>query len=174
MVVQTTKPSAKRVKAPPLPRSSTATAATVRKERHLIDAEGVVLGRLASFIAKLLIGKHKVDYTPHVDGGDNIVVINGGKIALTGDKLQKKLYYRHSGYPGGISSSTPERILAGKRPQSLLVRAVWGMLKNNPMGRRRLKNLKVYSGAEHPGQEGLKPLDFAALNPKNKRARIGS
>ena len=156
-------------KLPPPPRSFAAAEGSVAKRHYLIDAEGLILGRLAAYVAKLLIGKHKADYTPHVDCGDNVVVVNAGKVALSGNKLRDKLYYRHSGYPGGIRSVSASRILQGETPQNLIINAVKGMLKNNPMGRRRLKNLRVYPGAERLSQKELSPLDLAAENRKNKK-----
>lgn len=116
---------------------------------YVIDASECVLGRLASFVASRLRGKHKPIYTPHVDTGDHIVVINAEKVALTGKKLNDKLYHRHSGYMGGLKSMTAKQVLE-KRPEDLLVHAVRGMLPKNRLGRNMLKKLKVYAGPEHP------------------------
>jgi len=121
----------------------------IEKDWYLIDAEGKVLGRLASEIARRLRGKHKPVYTPHVDTGDFIVVVNAGKVSLTGKKLTDKVYYHHTGYPGGIKSVTAGELLK-KKPERLLRMAVKGMLPKNSLGRRMLKKLKIYSGSEHP------------------------
>jgi large subunit ribosomal protein L13 len=116
---------------------------------YVVDANGCVLGRLASFVASRLRGKHKPIYTPHVDTGDHIIVINADKVALTGKKWDEKLYYRHSGYVGGLKSITAKQLLQ-KRPEDLIMHAVRGMLPKNRLGRKMLKKLKVYAGAEHP------------------------
>jgi len=123
----------------------------VDRRWYLVDAEGKVLGRLASEIAKILRGKHKPVFSPHLDVGDFIVVVNAEKIRLTGDKWRKKLYYRHSGYPGGLKVITAEQLLS-KRPQELIRLAVKGMLPKNRLGRKLLKKLKIYPGPEHPHQ----------------------
>ncbi len=143
----------------------------VQKKWLIIDAEGVVLGRLASQIAKLLRGKHKPTFTPHIDTGDHVVVINAGKIKLTGRKRQNKIYYRHTGFPGGIKSATPEFILNSKHPERVVEKAVERMMpKESPLARHQLAKLRVYPGTEHE-QAAQKPevYDFAAMNPKNKR-----
>ncbi len=116
---------------------------------YVVDASGCVLGRLASFVATRLRGKHKPLYTPHVDTGDHVIVINADKIALTGKKWDEKLYYRHSGYIGGLKSITAKQLLQ-KRPEDLVMYAVRGMLPKNRLGRKMLKKLKVYAGSEHP------------------------
>jgi large subunit ribosomal protein L13 len=121
----------------------------VERKWYIVDAQGCVLGRLASFVAVHLRGKHKPIYTPHVDTGDHIVVINAEKIALTGKKWDEKLYHRHSGYMGGLKSMTAKQLLE-KRPEDLVTRAVRGMLPKNRLGRNMLKKLKVYAGSEHP------------------------
>ena len=121
----------------------------VERKWYIVDAQGCVLGRLASFVAVRLRGKHKPIYTPHVDTGDHIVVINAEKIALTGKKWDEKLYHRHSGYMGGLKSMTAKQLLE-KRPEDLVTRAVRGMLPKNRLGRNMLKKLKVYAGSEHP------------------------
>ena len=136
----------------------------------VIDAEGLVLGRLAAVIASRLRGKHKPLFTPHIDCGDNIIVINAEKVRLTGRKRADKVYYWHTGYPGGIKSRTAERILDGKHPERVLIKAVERMISRNPLGRAQMRKLHVYKGAAHP-HEAQKPevLDVAAMNPKNKR-----
>ncbi len=136
----------------------------------VIDADGLVLGRLAAVIASRLRGKHKPLFTPHIDCGDNIIVINAEKVRLTGRKRANKVYYWHTGYPGGIKSRTAERILDGKHPERVLIKAVERMISRNPLGRAQMRKLHVYKGGEHP-HEAQKPevLDVAAMNPKNKR-----
>ena len=136
----------------------------------VIDADGLVLGRLAAVIASRLRGKHKPLFTPHIDCGDNIIVINAEKVRLTGRKRADKVYYWHTGYPGGIKSRTAERILDGKHPERVLIKAVERMISRNPLGRAQMRKLHVYKGGEHP-HAAQKPevLDVAAMNPKNKR-----
>ena len=143
----------------------------IERKWFVIDAEGVVLGRLASIVAMRLRGKHKPMYTPHLDCGDHIVVINAGKVQLTGNKLADKIYYRHTGYPGGIRSTTAGKILDGKHPERVVEKAVQRMIPKGPLGRQVLRKLKVYAGAEHP-HEAQQPefLDVAAMNDKNKRS----
>lgn len=126
-----------------------ANAATVNKQWYIIDAEGEVLGRLASQVAKILRGKNKPDFTPHVDGGDYVVIINADKVRLTGKKMTDKVYVRHTGYPGGQRFATPAERLKTK-PEFLIQNAVKGMLPKNRLGVAILKNLKVYAGTEHP------------------------
>ncbi|RMG03613.1 MAG: 50S ribosomal protein L13 [Nitrospirae bacterium] len=123
----------------------------VERKWYLIDASGKTLGRLATRIASYLRGKHKPQFTPHVDTGDFIVVINAEKIRLTGKKLDQKVYYHHTGYPGGIKSETARKRLQ-RSPEKVIMSAVWGMLPKNRLGRRLIKKLKVYRGAEHPHQ----------------------
>jgi large subunit ribosomal protein L13 len=137
----------------------------------LIDADGVVLGRLASLIALRLRGKHKPIFTPHVDCGDNIVVINAEKVKLTGRKLTQKRFYWHTNNPGGIKDRTMGQLLSGKHPERVIEKAVERMLTRNNLGRQLMKNLRVYAGSAHP-HEAQQPqtLDVAALNPKNKRS----
>ncbi len=132
-----------------------ANKATVNKEWVIVDAEGQVLGRLASEVAKILRGKNKPSFTPHVDGGDNVIVINAEKVALTGKKMSDKVYIRHSGYPGGQRSQTAAEILA-KFPERLVEKAVKGMLPKNKLGRKLFSNLHVVIGAEHK-YEAQKP-----------------
>jgi len=142
----------------------------VAKKWILIDAEGVVLGRLASIVANRLRGKHKPTYTPHIDDGDNVIIINAAKVKLTGNKAENEKFYWHTGHPGGIKERTWGKILGSAHPERLLEKAVERMVPRGPLGRRQMKNLKVYAGAEHP-HEAQQPetLDVAALNPKNKR-----
>ncbi len=145
--------------------------ADVQKDWFIIDAEGLVLGRLASQIAMRLRGKHKPMYTPHIDCGDNIVVINAEKVALTGNKRTDKTYYWHTGYPGGIKSRTADKILDGKFPERVIIKAVERMISRNPLGRQQMKKLHVYAGPEHPhGAQQPQELDIAAMNAKNKRS----
>ncbi len=145
--------------------------ADIEKKWYLVDADGVILGRLAAEIAKILRGKHKPTYTPHMDCGDNIIVINAEKIAVTGKKLDDKIYYRHTGYPGGIKSQNVRQVLGGKFPERVVEMAVKRMIPRGPLGREQMRNLKVYAGVDHP-HEGQKPevLDIAGMNPKNKRS----
>jgi large subunit ribosomal protein L13 len=143
----------------------------VDKKWVLIDADGVVLGRLAAIVAKRLRGKHRPNFTPHVDCGDNIIVVNADKVHLTGKKLADKVYYWHTGYPGGIKSRTAGAILAGKHPERVVVKAVERMIPRGRLGRRQLGNLRVYAGPDHPhGAQKPEVLDVAAMNPKNKRS----
>jgi large subunit ribosomal protein L13 len=121
----------------------------VEKTWYLIDANGKVLGRLASEIAKILRGKNKAIFSPHVDTGDFVIVVNAEKVRLTGDKLKGKVYYHHSGYPGGLKAIAAEKLLA-KKPEELLRRAVKGMLPKNKLGSKVFKKLKVYAGPKHP------------------------
>ncbi len=143
----------------------------VQRDWFVVDAEDVVLGRLASIVASRLRGKHKPTFTPHMDCGDNIIVVNAGKVRLTGNKRTDKTYYRHTGYPGGIKSATAGEILDGKHPERVVHKAVERMISRSPLGRQQMRKLHVYAGAEHP-HEAQKPqvLDVAAMNPKNKRS----
>ncbi len=132
----------------------------VRREWFVVDAQGKILGRLASRIAAILRGKHKPTFTPHVDGGDFVVVVNAEKVRLTGRKLQEKVYYWHTGYPGGIKSATAAQLLE-RKPEWVIHKAVQRMLPKNPLGRRMLRKLKVYRGPEHPhAAQQPKPLDL--------------
>ncbi len=134
-----------------------------------IDAEGLVVGRLAAFIAMRLRGKHRPDYTPHVDCGDYVVVTNAEKVVFTGRKRKQKTYYWHTGYPGGIKSRTADKILDGRFPERVLMKAVQRMLpKESPLARKQMSHLRVYAGAEHP-HEAQQPqsIDLSALNSKN-------
>ncbi len=146
--------------------------AEVKKDWVLIDADGVVLGRLAALIAMRLRGKHKPGYTPHVDCGDHVIVVNAEKVKLTGRKRENEVFYWHTGHPGGIKGRTFAERLDGRFPERVLLKAVERMLpKESPLARRQLGHLKVYKGSEHP-HEAQTPatLDVAALNPKNKRS----
>ena len=144
--------------------------AEVEKKWIHIDAEGVVVGRLATFIANRLRGKHLPTYTPHVDMGDYVVVTNVDKVVFTGKKNTDKVYYRHTGHPGGIKETTPEKVLGGRFPERVLEKAVERMLPRGPLFRQILGNLRVYKGAEHPhAAQSPEALDVAALNSKNKR-----
>jgi len=140
----------------------------VEKKWVLIDADGLVVGRLASVIAKRLRGKHRPIFTPHVDCGDNIVVVNAEKVVLTGAKRQNKTYYWHTGYPGGIKERKAHQILDGRFPERVLEAAVRRMMPGGPLTRKQLGNLRIYKGAEHP-HEAQQPerLDFASANAKN-------
>lgn len=143
---------------------------TITKKWYLIDATDLVLGRVASQIAKILRGKHKTSYTPHMDCGDYVVVINAEKIQLTGNKLQNKMYHRHTGYIGGIKSVSAGRLME-THPERVLYKAVERMISRNKLGRAQMTNLRVYAGAEHPhAAQNPEVLDIAAMNPKNKRS----
>ena len=146
-------------------------ASEIDKKHYVVDADGVVLGRMAAVIATVLRGKNKPTYTPHMDCGDHVIVINAEKVALTGNKLTDKKYNRHTGYPGGIRERTPENILESKRPGEIIEKAVQRMLPRGPLGRQQFSNLRVYAGSEHP-HEAQQPetLDIAAMNSKNKRS----
>lgn len=151
-------------------RTYSAKPAEVEKKWVIIDAQGLVVGRLASLIAMRLRGKHLPTFTPHVDLGDNIIVINAEKVVLTGNKLANKIYYWHTGYPGGIKERTAGKILGGRFPERILEKAVQRMLPRGPLARQQLTHLKIYAGAAHP-HEAQQPvaLDVAALNRKNAR-----
>jgi len=143
----------------------------IEKKWFVIDAEGIVLGRMASVIAARLRGKHKPMFTPNLDCGDNIIVINAEKVHLSGRKAEKKKYYWHTGYPGGIKSRTAGSILVGNHPERVVVKAVERMISRNPLGRQQLSKLHVYKGTEHPHQaQNPEVLDVASMNPKNKRS----
>ena len=141
----------------------------VARAWNVIDAEGLVLGRLASVIAMRLRGKHKPQFTPHVDCGDHIVVINAEKVAMTGNnKREDKTYYRHTGYPGGIKSVTAREILEGRFPERVLEKAVERMLPKTKLARACIKKLHVYAGPDHPhAAQEPQPLDVASMNNKN-------
>ena len=143
----------------------------LEKKWVLIDASGLVVGRLATIIATRLRGKHKPAYTPHVDGGDNVIVINAEKVVFTGNKTEDKIYQWHTGYPGGLKERRPRQILASKFPERILEKAVERMLKRGPLQRKLMRNLKIYKGGTHP-HEAQQPqlLDVKSLNRKNVRA----
>ena len=142
----------------------------IEKKWVLIDAEGLVVGRLAVLIATRLKGKHKPSYTPHMDCGDNIVVVNAEKVQLTGNKRNADIFYWHTGYPGGIKETTPRRILEGKFPERIVEKAVERMLSRGPLQRKLMRNLKVYAADTHPHEaQKPEPLDVKALNRKNVR-----
>jgi large subunit ribosomal protein L13 len=144
--------------------------AEVEKKWVLIDAQNLVVGRLAALVATRLRGKHKPTFTPHVDMGDNVIVVNAGKVVLTGRKLDQKKYFWHTGYPGGIKERVARKVIEGRFPERVVEKAVERMLPRGPLGRRQLKNLRVYAGAEHPHEaQQPEPLDVAALSPKNAR-----
>lgn len=145
--------------------------AEIEKKWVLIDATGLVVGRLAALIANRLRGKHKPIYTPHIDCGDHVVVVNADKVVLTGNKRQDKTYHWHTGYPGGIKQRTAGQILAGKHPERVLAKAVERMMPGGPLSRAQLRNLRLYAGPEHPhAAQSPEKLDVAALNRKNQRS----
>jgi large subunit ribosomal protein L13 len=147
-----------------------AKAADVEKKWVVIDANGLVVGRLATLIALRLRGKHKPSFTPHVDDGDNIIVVNAEKVVLTGRKRDQKVYYHYTGYQGGIKERTAKFILEGRFPERVVEKAVERMLPRGPLGRRQLGNLRVYKGSEHPhAAQNPVALDVASLNRKNAR-----
>ncbi|RJG55577.1 50S ribosomal protein L13 [Sphingobium terrigena] len=149
--------------------TKSASPATVEKKWVLIDAEGLVVGRLASTVANILRGKHKTSFTPHVDCGDNVIIINAGKVKFTGKKLTDKVYYKHTGYAGGIKETTPAKILEGRFPERVLEKAIERMIPRGPLGRQQMRNLRVFGGAEHPHEaQNPQVLDFASRNRKNK------
>ena len=144
----------------------------VEKKWHLIDADGLVVGRLATIVANILRGKHKPSFTPHVDCGDHVVIINADKVKLTGRKLDQHRFYWHTGFPGGIKDRTARELLEGRYPNRVLENAVRRMMPGGPLTRAQLKNLRVYAGSEHP-HEAQNPtkLDVAAMNSKNVRVK---
>jgi len=145
--------------------------ADVENKWVVIDAEGAVMGRLASYIAKRLRGKHRADFTPHIDTGDHIVVINAEKAVFTGNKRRDKRYYRHTGHPGGIKETTAEKILSGRFPERALKLAVKRMLpRESALARKQYSKLRVYAGPEHPHTaQQPEAIDFAAMNAKNAK-----
>ena len=149
----------------------TAKAKDIVKNWVLIDAEGLIVGRTAAIIANRLRGKHKPTFTPHMDCGDNIIVVNADKVVFTGKKFEDKTYYHYTGFPGGIKEKSPRMILEGRFPERVVEKAVERMLARGPLQRRLMNNLKVYKGAEHPhAAQNPAPLDIATLNRKNVRA----
>ena len=154
----------------PAMKTFSATPADIEKKWIIIDAEGIVLGRLASIIAMRLRGKHKATFTPHMDCGDNVIVINAEKVQLTGNKRQEHHYW-HTGHPGGIKSRSKEEILEGKYPERVLTLAVKRMLPGNRLSRQIMTNMRVYAGAEHPHEaQNPEVLDVASMNSKNTRS----
>jgi large subunit ribosomal protein L13 len=145
----------------------------IEKSWILIDAENVVVGRLASFIALRLRGKHRPDYSPHLDLGDNVVVINADRVKLTGQKRAEKIYHWHTGHPGGIKQRTAAQILDGRFPERVLEKAVERMLpKESPLARKQMTHLRIYAGGEHPhAAQNPQAIDFAKLNAKNARSQ---
>ncbi len=149
----------------------TAKPSEIERKWYVVDAEGVVLGRLSAEIAKILRGKHKPMYSTNLDCGDYVVVINADKVKLTGKKLTDKKYYKHTGWIGGIKETTAGKILDGRFPERVIIKAVERMIARNPMGRRQMTKLKVYAGSEHPHTaQNPEVLDIASRNPKNKRS----
>jgi large subunit ribosomal protein L13 len=144
--------------------------AEVTKGWTLIDADGLVLGRLAAIVAQRLRGKHKPQFTPHVDCGDNIVIINAARVRVTGKKADQSVFYYHTGYPGGIKGRSVRAILEGRHPERVIEKAVERMITRGPLQRAQMKHLYIYPGAEHP-HDGQQPqaLDVAGLNRKNTR-----
>jgi large subunit ribosomal protein L13 len=155
-----------------IPMSTTSTkAADIQKKWILIDASGLVVGRLATIVAMRLRGKHKPSFTPHMDDGDNVIIINAAKVVLTGRKREQKVYYHHTGYIGGIKERTARSILEGKFPERIVEKAVQRMLPHGPLGRAQFGNLRVYPGADHPhAAQQPEKLDIASMNRKNMRA----
>lgn len=147
-----------------------AKASDIEKKWILIDAKGLVVGRLATLIAMRLRGKHKPTFTPHMDDGDNVIVVNAEKVVFTGRKREDKVYYHYSGYQGGIKERTARFLLDGRFPERVIEKAVERMLPRGPLGRKQLGNLRVYKGPEHP-HEAQTPTSFdvASLNSKNAR-----
>ena len=145
--------------------------ADVEKKWLLIDAKGLIVGRLATIVAMRLRGKHKPSYTPHIDDGDNVIVVNAEKVALTGRKRDQKVYYHYSGFIGGIKERTAKSILDGRYPERVVVKAVERMLPRGPLGKKQLGNLKVYKGPDHPhAAQSPEVFDVAKLNSKNSRS----
>ncbi|KRB86600.1 50S ribosomal protein L13 [Sphingomonas sp. Root710] len=146
-----------------------ATPHTVEKKWHIVDAEGLVVGRAASIIANILRGKHKPSYTPFIDCGDNVIIINAEKVRFTGKKLGQKVYYRHTGYAGGIKEARADKILEGRFPERVLEKAIERMIPRGPLGRQQMRNLRIFKGAEHPhAAQNPEVLDIASMNRKNK------
>ena len=144
---------------------------SIEKQWIIVDAEGVVLGRLASIVAMRLRGKHKASFTPHMDMGDNVIIINAEKIQLTGKKKTDKTYYWHTGYPGGIKSRTAGQLLDGKFPERVVTKAIERMLPGGVLSRQQMTNLRVYAGSEHPHlAQNPVSLDIKSMNPKNTRS----
>ena len=152
-------------------RSYSAKPSEITRKWLIIDVEGVVLGRVASLVANILRGKHKPTFTPHMDVGDNVIIINAEKVKLTGNKMDEKIYYWHTGHPGGIKENTARNVINGKFPERVFEKAVLRMMpKESPLARAQMKKLHIYAGDKHP-HEAQKPevLDVAKMNAKNKR-----
>ena len=148
-----------------------AKAGEIEKKWILIDAEGIVLGRLASLVAMRLRGKHKATFTPHMDMGDNVIIINAEKVQMTGNKRADKKYYWHTGHPGGIKHRTAGQLLEGRHPDRVITKAVQRMLPGGPLSRKQMTHLRVYAGGDHPHEaQNPEVLDVASLNPKNTRS----
>ncbi len=151
-------------------RTYSAKPADVTKKWVVIDADGLVVGRLAAEIARRLRGKHLPTFTPHVDCGDNVIVVNADKVVFTGRKYDQQTYYRHTGYPGGIKETTARKVLEGRFPERVLEAAVKRMMPRGPLGRKQMKNLKIYAGPEHPHTaQQPEALDVASMNVKNRK-----
>ena len=143
--------------------------AEVEKKWHLIDADGLVVGRVATIIANILRGKHKPSFTPHVDDGDNVIVVNADKVVFTGRKRDQKVYHHYTGYIGGIKQITAGKVLEGRFPERVLEKAVERMIPRGPLGRDQMRALHIYTGTEHPhGGQNPQVLDVASMNRKNK------
>ena len=148
-------------------------ASDIERKWYVLDAEGVVLGRLAAEVSKLLRGKHKPSYTPNLDCGDYVIVINADKVKLTGKKLTDKKYFKHTGWIGGIKETTAGKILASRFPERVIIKAVERMITRNPLGRQQMTKLKVYAGSEHPHTaQNPEVWDIASQNAKNKRSAL--
>jgi large subunit ribosomal protein L13 len=151
--------------------SYVAKPAEVEKKWVMIDAQGLVVGRLATIVAMRLRGKHKPTFTPHVDDGDNVIIVNADKVVLTGRKREQKVYHHHTGYIGGIKERTAKSILEGRFPERVVEKAIERMLPRGPLARKQLGNLRVYSGPDHPhAAQNPEKLDIAVLNRKNTRS----
>ena len=149
--------------------TKSAKPAEVEKKWHLIDAEGLVVGRLAAIVANILRGKHKPSFTPHVDCGDHVVIVNVEKVRFTGNKRDEKTYYKHTGYAGGIKAVTADKVLDGRFPERVLEKAVERMIPRGPLGRQQMRNLRIFAGTDHPhAAQDPQVLDVAAMNRKNK------
>ncbi len=148
-----------------------AKTAEIEKKWVMIDAKGLIVGRLASIVALRLRGKHKASYTPHVDDGDNVIIINAAKAVFTGRKREQKVYYHHTGFIGGVKERSAKSIFEGRFPERIVEKAVERMLPRGPLGRKQLGNLRVYPGPEHPHEaQKPEPLDVGAMNRKNRIA----
>jgi len=148
-----------------------AKAGEVERRWYVIDADGLVLGRLASFVAMRLRGKHKTTFTPHIDCGDNIIIVNCEKVALTGNKARDKVFIYHTGHPGGIKEKIAGEVLAGAHPERVLEKAVERMITRGPLGRAQMRKLHIYKGPDHPHvAQTPEPIDFGARHRMNKRS----